>query len=405
MAILISSLAIILAPLYIIRMEWVLPTTLLELLIILAILTNLAEFIGDGFPLRKLKTNFDIKLILFLVAALIATFVSFDFVGGLGILKAYFVEPVLFFYCLIFQARKRGKNFITVSLIVVGIWLSTLGILQKITGSFTLAPYEIAQGRISAVYNSANSLALFLGPITILSLGELVRIKGRTKLLWLTLFIFFTLSLIWTRSRGGMIAQLGALTIFAYTALALANRLIRKYWFVLPSIFLMLLAFFLYLFYLNYNFLPIDNGKPYTQGNTLQIRYFIWTGTVNMLRDHPVFGAGLNGFKTLYTNQYRLPQFQEEFQYPHNLLLTFWAETGLVGLFAFLTILVGALGLIIRTLRRAPQPIFGVTLLAAIFYWIIHGMVDVPYFKNDLSLEFWTLMALVEIYAQTKARK
>ena len=25
---------------------------------------------------------------------------------------------------------------------------------------------------------------------------------------------------------------------------------------------------------------------------------------------------------------------------------------------------------------------------------IVHGMVDVPYFKNDLSLEFWTLLAI-----------
>lgn len=405
MAVLISSLAIILAPLYIIRMEWVLPTTLLELLVILAILTNVTQFIKDGLPLKKLRTHFDTRLVLFLATALLATFVSSDFVGGLGILKAYFVEPALFFYCLVFQARKRGNNFITFSLILAGTWLSILGILQKVTGSFTLAPYETAQGRISAVYNSANSLALFLGPITILCLGEVVRIKGRMKLLWLMLFILFTLVLVWTRSRGGMIAQLGALAIFAYTALALANRLIRKFWFVLPTIFLILVASFLYLFYLNYNFLPIKNGKPYTQGDTLQIRYFIWAGTVNMLRDHPIFGAGLNGFKTLYTNQYRLPQFQEEFQYPHNLLLTFWAETGLLGLFAFLSILVGALGLIIRTLRRTPQPIFGATLIAVIFYWMIHGVVDVPYFKNDLSLEFWTILALVEVYAQPKARK
>jgi hypothetical protein len=25
---------------------------------------------------------------------------------------------------------------------------------------------------------------------------------------------------------------------------------------------------------------------------------------------------------------------------------------------------------------------------------VVHGLVDVPYFKNDLSLEFWTLVGL-----------
>jgi len=25
---------------------------------------------------------------------------------------------------------------------------------------------------------------------------------------------------------------------------------------------------------------------------------------------------------------------------------------------------------------------------------VVHGLVDVPYFKNDLSLEFWSLLGL-----------
>jgi hypothetical protein len=25
---------------------------------------------------------------------------------------------------------------------------------------------------------------------------------------------------------------------------------------------------------------------------------------------------------------------------------------------------------------------------------IVHGLVDVPYFKNDLALEFWTLLGI-----------
>ena len=32
--------------------------------------------------------------------------------------------------------------------------------------------------------------------------------------------------------------------------------------------------------------------------------------------------------------------------------------------------------------------------LLALIAVIVHGLVDVPYFKNDLSLEFWTLVAV-----------
>ena len=31
---------------------------------------------------------------------------------------------------------------------------------------------------------------------------------------------------------------------------------------------------------------------------------------------------------------------------------------------------------------------------AAMLAVIVHGLVDVPYFKNDLSLEFWALVGL-----------
>jgi len=40
------------------------------------------------------------------------------------------------------------------------------------------------------------------------------------------------------------------------------------------------------------------------------------------------------------------------------------------------------------------RPIF-LGLLLAMLAILVHGLVDVPYFKNDLSLEFWVLAGLV----------
>jgi O-antigen ligase len=115
-----------------------------------------------------------------------------------------------------------------------------------------------------------------------------------------------------------------------------------------------------------------------------------------MLKDHFVFGAGLNGFKTLYSNQYRPIQYQEQFQYPHNILLTIWTEMGILGLFSFLLILVELYSVLIRRLQNNHAPILGAALLGILSYWMLHGMVDVPYFKNDLSVEFWVVAALIE---------
>lgn len=413
-SLILQSLTIIASPLYILRLHFIIPTTLLEILILATVLVSLIEFARDGWSFRKLRTHFDLIILLFLVSGVVSVFVSVDFLGGLGILKAYFVEPILFYYCLVYTSYRYGSKYILLSGLVSGIWLSGMAVLQKVTGSFTLAPYEIVLGRVTAVYNSANSLALYLGPLAILALAlflEMMVQKEKEKIdvnlqrvFFLLIFLLFVVVIIWTKSRGGMIAEAISLLIFSYAVFSSKLKILQRVWYIIPALSFSLIAVFLYLVYLNYNFIPPDYGKPYTRGDTLQIRYFIWAGTINMLKDHPIFGAGLNGFKTLYSNQYRIPQFQEQFQYPHSLILTFWTETGLGGLTILIALMVESFSVILRNIVESRRVILGAGLLAILSYEIIHGVVDVPYFKNDLSLEFWMVVGLIEIWSR-KFRK
>ena len=46
-----------------------------------------------------------------------------------------------------------------------------------------------------------------------------------------------------------------------------------------------------------------------------------------------------------------------------------------------------------RQLRPVWQPLH-LGVLLALGGIVIHGLVDVPYFKNDLSVEFWVLLGL-----------
>jgi O-antigen ligase len=398
-------LTIALSPLYIIRgfllvpgIDFYLPYTFLEFLILMSgVLTALASF-NKKFTYNAFRTSLDVFIGIFFLAALLAVATSYDFIGGLGIFKAYIIEPILFYYCLVFMARQKGYSFIVWGLIGAACWLSLLGILQKFAGVFIFAPIEYSQNRITGVYNSANSLALFLGPLIILTFFRFFSLpyKNKAKYLYLILFGIFLFVLYFTRSRGGILSLIGAMSVFTFAVVTIKSKLIRKFWLVAPILVGgCLIGFFVYLYH-NYDFFQIDYSRPYTAGDTLQIRYFIWGGTVNLLKEHFIFGAGLNGFKTLYSNQYRPVQYQEQFQYPHNILLTFWTEMGLFGLFAFLLLVVTLYGLLIRNLIKSQAPVLGAALIAILSYWMLHGMVDVPYFKNDLSLEFWTIVALIE---------
>jgi O-antigen ligase len=76
--------------------------------------------------------------------------------------------------------------------------------------------------------------------------------------------------------------------------------------------------------------------------------------------------------------------------------LTAWSELGLLGLIAFAVIFFGLLWYGVRALPRAEG--FHRALLwgavGALVLHTIHGLFDSPYWKNDLSVEFWLLAAL-----------
>jgi O-antigen ligase len=76
--------------------------------------------------------------------------------------------------------------------------------------------------------------------------------------------------------------------------------------------------------------------------------------------------------------------------------LTFWVEVGLLGMVAFAVIF---FGLLYRGWRAFPKAsgfyhavLWGV--LGSLVLWGVHGLVDSPYWKNDMSVEFWILAAL-----------
>ena len=129
-------------------------------------------------------------------------------------------------------------------------------------------------------------------------------------------------------------------------------------------------------------------------GNTLDFRIRIWGQTLRMLSHHLLFGIGLGNYE-----QAMGPYWQDLTRviYPHNIVLNFWATTGLLGLAAFAWLAVRAFMLGWGGWRRHPAPWrpYDLGVILALVAMVVHGIVDVPFFKNDLSLEFWALLGIL----------
>jgi O-antigen ligase len=360
------------------------PTTLLEVSIVVTVVVYAVESWRAG-ALPAWRSPFALPAGLFLLASLVSVAVSPVHAAAAGLFRAYILEPMALFVVVtgVIRDEERAR------VLLGGLWLGGLGaaipnlfVIEQAARHHTL---NLAVAAPVVIYNNVNELALYLVPL--LAVAGAVALHTGDVWLRRAAALFFLIAgaaLLASFSRGGYMAM-------AAVALALAFSLPIRLWLV-PL--LVVLGFLI-------SRLPpiasrlgheVDFHDP---NNTLAIRLNVWRATVRMLQARPVFGGGLAGFPKA-VEPYRAATGAPALQYPHNILLNFWTETGVLGVIAFGWLLVQGFRYTLRGWRRAShawRPYhLGVAL--ALVAIVVHGLVDVPYWKNDLSAELWILLGL-----------
>jgi O-antigen ligase len=115
-----------------------------------------------------------------------------------------------------------------------------------------------------------------------------------------------------------------------------------------------------------------------------------------MIEDHPVLGVGANNY-SLALARYETPEFAADWHYTvHDKYLLVWAETGVVGLLAFLAFL-------LVTVRRgwlvirSQDPLLGplaLGLTAGVCGEMVHMTVDIFHGRPQVQ-SLWLVAALL----------
>jgi len=123
-------------------------------------------------------------------------------------------------------------------------------------------------------------------------------------------------------------------------------------------------------------------------------RMMIWESTEKILSDSYIIGIGPGNFEAKYLEyQKYFPAYLEwAVPHPHNLYLAFWLNTGLIGLLSFLAILYLFFRKIVFGIKI--NDVINIISLGIIIYFLLHGLVDTTYFKNDLAVVFWLAIFL-----------
>lgn len=118
-------------------------------------------------------------------------------------------------------------------------------------------------------------------------------------------------------------------------------------------------------------------------------RLSLWETGTKMIKDSPILGQGVNGFNYNW-DKFNTDPNLEHYNFPHNFVLNTWIDTGLLGLLSWLVIV--GYGLWYGFKNRAKPFAFGLALF--LLALLLHGLIDIPYFKNDLAMVFWLIFAL-----------
>ncbi len=322
---------------------------------------------------------------LFIVAGAIAVVAAPSKTAGLGLYRAYILEPIAFAFVLTNVLRTPRRAALVAAGLAAGATVAGLANSYVVLSGLINRTYDVATTPPVVIYSTANAVALYVVPITALAIS-LALYGSSLEERWAgAAFVAIgTIVAALSFSRGGYLALaavvMGAVLLhrrrLLMVGLALAGLVGL---FLIPPIRHRIL---------------IETQDVY--GNTIQSRLDLWTAAVKLIQHRPLFGAGLSGFQQMsapyYTHFHTLADFID----PHNIVLNFWVETGLLGLIAFAWIMFVGFRVSWRGWRNASaewRP-YHLGVLLALVAVVVHGLVDVPYFKNDLSLLFWTLIGI-----------
>lgn len=400
---------IVSVPLYLVRFSvFGFRTNILDILLLLFIIWQIITLVGQVHRPSwsgRFITSIKIKqylwpIILIVIGASIATARSTDILVSLGILKSWFILPILFFIAGSDIVKSDNQK---INILKIWAWIgfivAVVSLFYYVSGNMT---YD---GRLEAFFQSPNHLAMFLAPafligIFILANGHVyhqqagkwlclpaqANSNAKNGVFWGIAVIFIGITIFLTKSLGGMIAIFISLLPVFYRQIKYGKNKIIVFLILMSVVFSLL-------------FLVLE--KDLSDRSSLSSRFIIWSSATEILKDNAIFGIGPGTFQEEYLayQGHFKPYLEWAAPQPHNIFLAFWLQTGIMGFAGFLWLLFVFFKDILANKDNKIILLCGELMI----YFLVHGLIDTTYWKNDLSIMFW-LIILVSLKLNNKIK-
>lgn len=298
---------------------------------------------------------------------------------------------IVFFYTAVsnLQSLKQVKNLLLLSLTSLVI-VTCYGFYQKIFLNVSRI------NGFSSPLDFGNVLAITLTYLLIFGFWGKIKLGYR-----ITAFISsicLGANLLFTQTRGAWLAAIGGLITLSWVK----NK---------KLLILIILVFLVLYFILPENYITRFESSfdVNTNSSNLQ-RIDLWKSAISMFRDHFIKGIGLGRYSLEYATNYRPPH-SEFHTHAHSNLMQFMAETGIIGLTAFVWLMVAISIWLYKSSIQITDHNWGLFLLGSFCSTIIYNIYGLTYFNfgdAETLRFFWFLTALnvgVVNLADTNATK
>ncbi len=247
-----------------------------------------------------------------------------------------------------------------------------------------------ANHRVTAGFKTSISLGAFLiFPLFIVT-TEIFTAQKYKKMGYLFVLLLVLWALTDTLTRGAWLAVIVGgvffICIFAHRNIFLKRRMFWTVLLTVITVFLFLICKY--------------NNHLFAKDRMLSLpwRISVWLDTVEMVSDRPYFGHGPNTFMSLF--EYYRHRTGGDPTYAHNSYLQLAAETGLLGLGAFLLILVKLFQESLTVLRESfiiyrRETLIALGILSAILGFLSQSFFDNNLYSLQLSVLFWLMTAIM----------
>lgn len=301
-----------------------------------------------------------------------------------------FVAGILLFY-LVLSTANQTKSFANslALLLLMGIALSVLApftVIEDNSKSFALPFVPAFAPRLFKTVNS-NVLSGALVALLPLAIGAVFqRTSTRTRLVAALSIFPMALVLFFLQSRSAWLAFIVAIAFM----LILWNK-----WF-LPLVLVAGAGFLALAPQLNLPSFDAAAG-PYNIVGRIGQREGIWSLAVQLIREHPLIGVGPGAFEAYSAANVRQVEpgvYEVPVPHAHNWLLQVALDAGIVGLLAFVVLLLLSVRSLWRARRSDTLRPFVIALSGAWVAMFVHGLSDATMIDTRASLVFWWILGL-----------